>query len=306
MSGPDGTDPPSDAVFEYDGSGELLVTEAMITSYRVNGYVYIRKLLSSEEIAHLNHAIDESAELKRHAFGRTDDQGRKSEICVWNHPGDDVLGTVSRTRKVALTAQQLMGGEEVYHYHAKLMMKRGRIGGAFVWHQDYGYWYNNGCMFPDMCSVFMAIDDCSTENGCLQVLRGSHRAGRIVHTTVGEQAAADPARVRHLSRVCPRDLVQMRAGDALFFHCNLLHCSANNDSDRRRFALIAAFNQRANDPLWEHHHPRYTRLEMVPNDAVLKCTRLNSSSDKWFVDPDADTSYANNETDSTATVDGAA
>ncbi|KAF0288688.1 hypothetical protein FJT64_012994 [Amphibalanus amphitrite] len=203
-----------------------------------------RKLLSSEEIAHLNHAIDESAELKRHAFGRTDDQGRKSEICVWNHPGDDVLGTVSRTRKVALTAQQ--------------------------------------------------------------VLRGSHRAGRIVHTTVGEQAAADPARVRHLSRVCPRDLVQMRAGDALFFHCNLLHCSANNDSDRRRFALIAAFNQRANDPLWEHHHPRYTRLEMVPNDALLKCTRLNSSSDKWFVDPDADTSYANNETDSTAAADGAA
>ena len=33
---------------------------------------------------------------------------------------------------------QLMGGEEIYHYHAKLMMKRGRVGGAFVWHQDYG------------------------------------------------------------------------------------------------------------------------------------------------------------------------
>ena len=33
----------------------------------------------------------------------------------------------------------------------------------------FRYWYNNGCMFPDMCSVFIAIDDCSKENGCLQV-----------------------------------------------------------------------------------------------------------------------------------------
>ena len=95
------------------------------------------------------------------------------------------------------------------------------------------------------------------------MLRGSHRAGRITHTTVGEQAAAEPARVDHLSRLCPRDTVQMSAGDALFFHCNLLHCSAGNTSERRRFALIAAFNQRSNNPLWEHHHPRYTQLHMV-------------------------------------------
>ena len=80
---------------------------------------------------------------------------------------------------------------------------------------------------------------------------------------MGEQAAADPARVDQLSRLCVRDTVQMEAGDALFFDCNLLHCSANNDSDRRRYAVIAAFNKRSNSPLWEHHHPQYTPLEMV-------------------------------------------
>ncbi len=34
---------------------------------------------------------------------------------------------------------QLLGGEEVYHYHTKLMMKEPRTGGAHLWHQDYGF-----------------------------------------------------------------------------------------------------------------------------------------------------------------------
>ena len=30
-------------------------------------------------------------------------------------------------------------GDEVYHYHAKLIMKDANTGGAHIWHQDYGY-----------------------------------------------------------------------------------------------------------------------------------------------------------------------
>ena len=42
-------------------------------------------------------------------------------------------------------------------------------GGAFLWHQDYGYWYQNQCLTPDMGSVFMPVDRCTKENSCLQV-----------------------------------------------------------------------------------------------------------------------------------------
>ena len=34
---------------------------------------------------------------------------------------------------------------------------------------QYRYWYNNGCLFPDMGTVFIAIDKCDQENGCLKV-----------------------------------------------------------------------------------------------------------------------------------------
>ncbi|XP_037092671.1 L-proline trans-4-hydroxylase-like [Pollicipes pollicipes] len=291
MAGHENDAPPDGAVFCYTEGEELEITPAMKESYLKNGFVLIRDLFSAKELGKINYAISACPDVERNSIGREDDGGRKSTFVLWNHPGDDILGTVARTRKVARTAQELMGGDEVYHYHTKLMMKKGRVGGAHIWHQDYGYWYRNGCMFPDMSSVFIAIDDCSKENGCLQVLQGSHLAGRIEHGTVGEQAGADLERVDHLATVCPLRFVQMAAGDALFFHCNLLHRSFKNDSDWRRFVLIPAFNKRSNNPLWKHHHPQYTPLDVAPNDAILKCDRLTSSYDKWFMQPDEDSSF---------------
>ena len=31
------------------------------------------------------------------------------------------------------------------------------------------YWYKYGCVFPDMMTAFIALDDCNKDNGCLQV-----------------------------------------------------------------------------------------------------------------------------------------
>jgi len=75
-----------------------------------------------------------------------------------------------------------MLGAEVYHYHSNTA-KEPFDGGAWEWHQDYGYWYHNGCLYPHMASVMVALDRADRSNGCLQVIRGSHHAGRINHST---------------------------------------------------------------------------------------------------------------------------
>ena len=69
---------------------------------------------------------------------------------------------------------QLLGGE-LYHYHSKLLMKEPRTGGRFLWHQDYGYWYNNGVLLPDMGTVWVSIDRTNQENGSLKVSTGSRK-----------------------------------------------------------------------------------------------------------------------------------
>lgn len=68
--------------------------------------------------------------------------------------------------------------------------KEPRVGGAWEWHQDYGYWYKNGFLYPeDMISVMVALTDATIENGCLQVLKGTHKMQRIEHHFAGSNKA---------------------------------------------------------------------------------------------------------------------
>jgi ectoine hydroxylase-related dioxygenase (phytanoyl-CoA dioxygenase family) len=186
---------------------------------------------------------------------------------LWNHPSDDVFGAIARCERVAGGAERLMDGE-VYHYHSKLTMKRPGGGGRWEWHQDYGYWYQNGCLYPDLVSVAVAIDRATRENGCMQVLRGSHRLGRIEHGRVAGQTGADVERVEQAMQQLDLVYCEMEPGDALFFHSNSLHCSAANLSPNSRNLLICCYNKASNNPYKPHHHPQYTRLTKLPDEAV--------------------------------------
>jgi ectoine hydroxylase len=61
---------------------------------------------------------------------------------------------------------------------------------------------------------------------------------------------------------------EMDPGDAIFFHANLLHRSDANRSDQPRWSMICCYNAARNDPYKDSHHPRYTPLEVVPDEAI--------------------------------------
>jgi len=271
-------------------TGEFYVTPQIKADYEKFGYVLVRGLLSGEEMTKLKAALEQSKDIKKNAYGKVDGQGRQSKMTLWNYAGNDVTGVLARSQKVAGTMQALMGGDELYHYHTKLMMKDAKVGGAHIWHQDYGYWYQNGCLFPEMATVFMPVDKCTKANGCLRVLKGSHKLGRLDHVLVGEQATIEPQRMAEVEAVLPLVYVEMDPGDALFFGCNLVHTSSRNDSDFRRWAFLVAYNKRLNNPVREHHHAQYHPLNMLPNSAILECELFDSTEDKWYLVPTTDSS----------------
>ncbi|WP_282610359.1 phytanoyl-CoA dioxygenase family protein [Pelagibius sp. Alg239-R121] len=122
-----------------------------------------------------------------------------------------------------------------------------------------------------MASMMIALDPTTAENGCLKVLRGSHKLGRIDHKLLeGEQVGADLMRVEQAQNHLETKLVEMAPGDALFFHCNTLHRSDQNRSDQRRWTLLCCFNAARDDPYIAHHHPGYTKLEKVGDDAIKR------------------------------------
>jgi len=69
--------------------------------------------------------------------------------------------------------------------------------------------------------------------------------------------------LQQAEKVLEKHLVEMEPGDALFFHCNVLHRSDQNRSDRKRWAMTACYNRVDNDPFKDHHHARLTPLDVV-------------------------------------------
>lgn len=173
-----------------------------------------------------------------------------------------------------------------------MILKDAKIGGAWAWHQDYGYWYQNGLLYPDLVSVFIAVDPATKENGCLQVLKGSHLMGRVDHMLTGDQAGADMERVEEAKKRMELVYCEINPGDAIFFHSNLLHRSDQNKSDKSRWTLICCYNAKSNDPYKESHHPGYTRLYKV-DDSMIKevgIKRFTSEDDDYFLNPERDAS----------------
>ena len=257
-------------------------TPAQTESFFRHGYLHVRNLLSDQEAALLRTTIEADNAVEASIYRRADAAGRDAKLSLWTEAGDDLYGVIARSRKVAGTMARLLG-DEVYHYHTKLVAKDPKTGGGFEWHQDYGYWYHNACLYPDMGACMIAIDKTDRENGCLEVLEASHRMGRIDHIPLGSQVMADPERVAAAVERLTIRPIEMAAGDGLFFHCNLLHRSAPNNSDRRRWVLICAYNAKSNDPYKDSYLPRFTPMRIAENAEILAAGAKGAVAGKAFV-----------------------
>lgn len=258
--------------------------------FNENGYLLVPGLFSKEEITHLSDKAHSDHHLDKASTSMDDGKGNAVRLSLWNHPGEGIYGMFARSKKLVDRVEELLGGE-VYHYHSKMVLKDAKVGGAWAWHQDYGYWYQNGLLFPDLCSVMIAVDKATKENGCLQVIKGSHKMGRVNHILSGAQAGADMERVNEVLKVREKIYCEMEPGDALFFHANLLHASDPNKSDNSRWSMICCYNMASNNPYKESHHPAYTKLHKVEDDMILKVARMHPSDrDTEFADLSADKS----------------
>ncbi|MEC7695954.1 MAG: phytanoyl-CoA dioxygenase family protein [Planctomycetota bacterium] len=249
-----------------------------LNQYRAAGYLLLRSHFTRDQIDLLRSTARTDKQLHDHAFQKSDGDGNPVRLSVWNHPEENLYGIFSRCDRVVGVAEQLLE-DEPYHYHSKIILKDSLSGGAWEWHQDYGYWYHNGLLAPRLTSCFIAIDAATPENGCLQVIPQSHRLGRVDHQKTGQQAAVDPERMQAILDRYPVEEMLMQAGDVLFFHPNLLHRSNANRSPQPRWAMICCYNARSNNPFKKSHHPGYTPLERVPDSAILSFGSHGFSAD---------------------------
>ncbi len=253
------------------------LTAPQIAEFNDQGFTIARGLFDRDEVGLLTAAMEHDPAVRAHILDRLDGEGRATRIALWNRAGDSVYGLAARCARMVDTTERLLGGP-VYHYQSKLTAKEPYVGGAWEWHQDYGYWYYNGCLRPDMLSCMIALDASTRENGCLQIVRGSHRLGRIDHTplTAG-QNEVDPARMTHILARHDIAYCELDPGDVLIFHCNAIHRSDQNRSASRRWTLLICYNRVDNDTITRADDRYFVPLDKVDDDA-LKRTGLQFSA----------------------------
>lgn len=258
-------------------------TSAQIEQYHQDGYLILKGFLTSEEIFKLHRiAIDDKA-MSNNAINVNDSTGKRSKLSLWYKPGDDVYGLLTRSESLVNSVDKLLDGDSaVCHFHSKLMQKEPKVGGAWEWHQDYGYWYKNEFLLPDqMMSVMVAITEANQANGCLQVIKGSHKMGRVEHGFAGEQVGASQRYVELALQTMELIYVQLEAGDVLFFHSNLLHRSEANLSDRPRWSMISCYNRASNVGYNDSasSSSSITPINVVPDEALLTWETAGLSED---------------------------
>ena len=220
-----------------DGCGPSTVDEKLASDRETWSSPW--RLFDPGEIGLLRRAAKEDNALDDHSSaGRTAKAAPSASPCGITPATTSTA--CSRAAGGGGTCEQILGGE-VYHYHTKMMLKEPRVGGAWEWHQDYGYWYHNGCLFP----LISPAPDRGRPRHPGERLPASAARLAPVRAHRARQPATRPAPIWSGSPRRKRmELVHVEAepGDVLFFHCNLLHRSDQNRSENPRWSLICCYN----------------------------------------------------------------
>ncbi|MGA3403849.1 MAG: phytanoyl-CoA dioxygenase family protein, partial [Acetobacteraceae bacterium] len=134
-----------------------LLTPTQLAAFHTAGFVIVRAMFDPDETDLLRRAMEQDPEVSGHILDRLDAEGAATRIALWNRVGDSVYGMAARCARMVDTMEQILQGP-VYHFQSKLTAKEPFVGGAWEWHQDYGYWYHNGCLFPHLASCQIALD----------------------------------------------------------------------------------------------------------------------------------------------------
>jgi phytanoyl-CoA hydroxylase len=142
--------------------------------------------------------------------------------------------------------RQLLGGRVVcpLAHHNCIMTKLPRHSSDTGWHQDVRYWSFER---PELVSSWLALGPETRENGCLQLVPGSHRQ------TYARDRFDDDLFLRedldeNRALLAGAVHAELEPGDVLFFHARTFHAATRNHTDQPKFSVVFTFRPEDNRP----------------------------------------------------------
>ena len=215
--------------------------DEQVEFFKREGFLVLRNVLGPDELkeldAELERIIDqrESLQLNREGFGLENKQDEQSGRPTFRKIGGitDISEPFDRLMRHPRIIERLhpIMGDTLQLWRDVCMMKPARVGREKPWHQDSSYWPWEPM---SLVSAMTALDDATPENGCLQIIPGTHHDvmqhfGQELQVEIDE---AMQARTRY---------VPLNAGDTVLFHSLLLHASEPNHSEQNRRVCIISY-----------------------------------------------------------------
>jgi ectoine hydroxylase-related dioxygenase (phytanoyl-CoA dioxygenase family) len=221
------------------------LSKQQLEQFEELGYLSGIKMLDEEQVEELNKELTEIADPKHPAhelFYEFHSNESSDPDAVLFHalgawriaPGfHDVIWNPA----FVIAASQLLGNRPIRFWHDQLFCKPALHGGVVAWHQDYSYWTRTVPLQHLTCWV--ALDDATTENGCLYYIPKSHRWGLLQKPDLAGDMeglmkfldAGQKAEFRPIP-------IELKKGYATFHHPLMVHGSHANKSSRSRRAFV--------------------------------------------------------------------
>ncbi|MFD2118034.1 phytanoyl-CoA dioxygenase family protein [Paenibacillus yanchengensis] len=222
--------------------------------YKENGYLLVKNVFSPVEVEEMKEAVEriihKAAKSKfdsNSAWGGDYLPPEELKKLVLKGFHDVHYHEAAFTRAIVhpnmVEILSQLIGPNVQVHHSKMLVKPPERGAAFPMHQDYPY-------FPheqhSMLAASIHIDNATLENGCIQVVPGSHKEGTLPH--VGSYYLDHREYPISMGTPC-----EAEAGDVLFFNYLTIHGSDRNESDRPRRNVLVQYRDPSDPPTKNVH-----------------------------------------------------
>ena len=127
------------------------------------------KVLTDGEVVGLREHVDEMVAALAEA--------QRPEGMDMLHLRDDYMYRICSHPRILDVIEQFIGPNIVL-FASHLICKPGGDGKAAPWHQDSTYWPLDPM---EVMTMWLAIDEATSENGCMRVIPGTHTLGELAH-----------------------------------------------------------------------------------------------------------------------------
>ncbi len=206
-----------------------MLTPAQIAQYHDNGYV----------VPDFQVPPDALEAIKARHNALLADHPEFRDYCPALFDYDLGFRDFAANRSIIDMVEQLIGGD-IALWNMSFFAKPAGNGKRTPWHQDGEYWPIRPLA---TCTAWLAVDDSTVENGCLRVIRGSHKERALKrHNKV---AAGDVTLTQELDRSeydeSKADDIVLKAGQISLHDVYLLHGSEPNASPKPRRGITMRY-----------------------------------------------------------------